>query len=705
MNAELGIATGAPCTAACPAGVNVQGYVGLISQGRFPEALDLVREALPFPGICGRVCPAPCESACERAPHGGVVAVRALKRFVSDMGRDAGAFRWATPPISFPEKIAVVGGGPAGLTAALDLRQRGYAVTILEARDELGGMLTACLPSFRLPGDVVREEIEAIAALDGIETRTGVRVGRDVGLSELLAQGYDAVLVTIGAHRALKLGVPDDDAEGVIDALEFLASKDSERVRGRVVVIGGGSTAMDAARTALRLGCQEVRVLYRRTRREMPAGHEEVEHALQEGVIIQNLTVPARVLVSDGQVTGIRCDRTELGEPDESGRRRPVIVPDSAFDVGADVIIAAIGQEPDPLPYKDVADLVGRGSRVKVDRETLQTPHERIFAAGDAVSGPATIVAAVGQGHQAARTIHDVLRTGRSAERATESRNGVWQLASSTRDFRPRITLPLLAGDERGSHFEEVESCLNAEAAVNEANRCLRCGPCTTCQHCSSNCIWRAVSMEAPEINWLARVERALLPADTAGARITLNGIEKPIDAEDLVSLVCSVDPALCRGCGACIEVCDFDAIRQETTGKPGLAPVARIDPALCRGCGICVAECPSGAVDAGAMADAVLHARLRAIAPGAGVVFTCQWSKHAPDNGAGEIRVPCAGRVSAGLVAWALAHGAGRVTIATCGDAECKYGRGATLTSERFAWLAACEPDRVLVRGEGGAR
>ena len=696
MTPELVVATGAPCTAACPAGVNVQGYIGLISQGRFREALDVVRAALPFPGVCGRVCPAPCEKACKRAPHGGVVAVRALKRFIADVGRDAGAFRWPTPPISFPEKIAVVGSGPAGLTAALDLRQRGYTVTIFEAREELGGMLTACLPSFRLPGDVARDEIEAIASLDGIQVKTGVRIGRDVVLPELLKQGYSAVLTAIGAHQPVRLGVPGDDADGVIDAIEFLSSKDGGRVRGRVLVIGGGSTAMDAARTVLRLGCEEVRVLYRRTRLEMPAGEEEVDHALQEGVILQTQAAPSRVLVRHGRVIGLMCDRTRLGEPDESGRRRPVVVPDSAFEVPADCIIAAIGQRPDSVPFAQLSGLTDKNGRVKVAPNTLQTQHEGIFAAGDAVTGPATIIEAVGQARQAARAIHRALRTDLARGEDAAGREGIWQLVSSVRDFRPRVALALLAADERRGNFEEVEFLLSAEAAMAEATRCLRCGPCTACQHCSSACVWRAAALETNLVNGLARVERALLPADIAGARLQLDGIEKAIDADALVSFACTVERALCRGCGMCAEVCDFDAVRLEPAGMSGSAQVARIDPALCRGCGICVAECPSGAVDAGVMADAVLRERLSKIPPGAGVVFRCQWSKLAPENGAAEIRVPCAGRVSAGLVVWALAQGASRVTVATCGDAECKYGPGAKLVAERLKWLAVSEAERV---------
>jgi NADPH-dependent glutamate synthase beta subunit-like oxidoreductase/Pyruvate/2-oxoacid:ferredoxin oxidoreductase delta subunit len=697
MTAELVVAEAAPCTAACPAGVNVQGYVGLIAQGRFSEALDLVRTALPFPGICGRVCPAPCEAACQRAPHGGGVAIRALKRFIADAGRESSEFGWSMPPVSCPEKIAVVGAGPAGLTAALDLRRYGYAVTIFEARGELGGMLTACLPSFRLPRDISRGEIESIASLDGIHVESGVRIGRDVALPELLKQGYDAILVAIGAHRPLKLGVPDDDADGVIDAIDFLSSNAQDAVRGRVLVVGGGSTAMDAARTALRLGCEEARVVYRRTLLEMPAAHEEVEHALQEGVVIQTLTAPSHVLVRDGRAIGLRCDRTRLGDPDESGRRRPVVIPDSGIDLAADCIIAAIGQEPDPTTFTQAPELTDRKGRVKADPDTLQTASEQIFSAGDAVTGPATIIGAVGQAHRAAGAIHRFLRTGsaRAADNGDES--SLWQVASSRRDFRSRILLPLRGAEERRHNFDEVELPLNADAVVAEASRCLRCGSCSACQICSSACLWRSVSLETNlTAGYLARAERALLPEDSAGARLHLDGIGKALEADALVSLACTVRPAVCRGCGKCAEVCAFDAVRLEAAGVSGTAQLARIDPALCRGCGICVAECPSGAVDAGVMADAVLHERLSGVAQGGKVVFRCQWNRAAPEEGAVEIRVPCAGRVSAGLVAWALAHGAGGVTVATCPESECKYGRGAKLTSDRLEWLLRFEADRV---------
>jgi ferredoxin len=448
---------------------------------------------------------------------------------------------------------------------------------------------------------------------------------------------------------------------------------------------------MDAARTAIRLGCEEARVLYRRGRAEMPAAVEEVEQGLQEGVILQTQIVPSRVLVIGAKVTGLGCRRTKPGEPDASGRRRPVVIEGSDFEASGDLIIVAAGQQTDPTVFSKLEGLLQQNGKLKVDPDTLQTTQKKIFGAGDTVTGPATVIEAVAQGRQAAQSIHRLLRDGttRRSSPGSGGLNGVLQLDGSSRDFSPRIALPLRP--ERHSSFAESELCLDPGAAMTEAARCLKCGSCSSCRLCWSACRWSPRAIEPSEPEPFARVERQLLDVESAGTRMKIT--EAPADATALASLVCTVRADRCRGCGMCKDACAFDAVQLE-------AGVARMDPALCRGCGICAGECPSGAVDAGPMDDAALRRQMRD-ARGASIVIRCQWCEPAQDNDAVEIRVPCAGRVSAGLVLYALAQGVPRVTVAACAEDRCKYGRGPHLVSERLSWLLACEPERVRQLGK----
>ncbi len=481
-----------PCRLACPAGVNAHAYVALVAQGRYAEALEIERAGNPFPAMLGRICTHPCEIECTRADLDDGVAVRGLKRFLADWeSADRGRKRPA-PAIAErrTEKVAVVGSGPAGLTAARELALRGYPVTILEARTEPGGMLRWAIPEYRLPKEIVASEIrEAVLDL-GVELRTGVQLGVDFSLDDL-RRDYRAVILAIGAWRAARLGVPGDrDYPDVVDALPFLAGVNSgapHDVRGKkVVVVGGGNSAIDAARAAVRLGA-DVTLLYRRSREEMPAYPWEVDEALEEGVKLSLLVAPTKVHGTNGKVVGLGCVRMRLGEPDESGRRRPVQVPGSEFIVPADVVIPAIGQQPETGALGGIRVDPKRGV-VVADDLTLETSLRGVFACGDLVLGPDIAVTAIAAGRAAATSADrflrgEDLRAGREApprEKAVKDVRGV-----ARRQRRPMRMIPL---EERRTTFHELELGYAEEEARAEASRCLSCSGCCECELCLKAC-------------------------------------------------------------------------------------------------------------------------------------------------------------------------------------------------------------------------
>ncbi len=402
------------CEETCPVHLDVRGYVGLIADGKPAEALRLIREKLPFPGTIGRVCPHPCEEKCNRNPlDRAPLCIRDLKRFAADAGKDREAAESALKKIvKNGKKVAVIGAGPAGLTCAHDLAKLGYGVTVFEASPAAGGMLVLGIPEYRLPRDVLNSEIDDIRRL-GVEIRNGVRIGRDLSLDDLLPPSYDATFVAVGAHLGLSARMEHEDAAGVISGVDFLRALnlgDEAKVGARVAVIGGGNVAMDAARSCLRLGAREVTLLYRRSRKEMPASEEEIEAALEEGVRIEYLVAPAGVVKKKGRVAGIRCVRMKLGAPDASGRRRPVPVEGSEFEIELDMILPAIGQTPDLSFLSDNGSIgVTRRGTILVDPVTFSTGKEGVFAAGDCVTGPGIAIEAVAGGKKAAVAIHNYL--------------------------------------------------------------------------------------------------------------------------------------------------------------------------------------------------------------------------------------------------------------------------------------------------------
>lgn len=482
-----------PCKITCPAHIPVQGYVALIGEGKFNEALERVREAgVPFVGTLGRVCYHPCEGACKRAEWDEPVSICALKRFAYDEGTQGD--QPSPLPVEWEEKIGIVGAGPAGLTAAYELARRGYRTTVFDALPVAGGMLTVGIPAYRLPRPVLEHEIEYIRSL-GVEIRLGAPVGRDGGPSveELLSE-FKAIFLAVGAHRSSRMNIPGEDLPGVLDALTFLRELNLGKpvqLGKRVAVIGGGNSAIDAARCALRLGSQ-VHILYRRTRAEMPAASWEVDAAQAEGVELNFLIAPLKVLQRDSKVVGIECQRMQLGEPDASGRRRPVPIPGSEFTVEVDTVIAAIGQS---VAAEDLGMQLNR-DRLVADALTLQTPNPAVFAGGDAVIGPASVVEAVGAGIQAAESIHRYLR-------GIDLRAGRQQLQPKPKDiqvepFSPvrraaRAHMPELPVEQRQGNFQEVELGFSQEQAIAEAQRCLSCAVCSECLQCVPVCQRQAI--------------------------------------------------------------------------------------------------------------------------------------------------------------------------------------------------------------------
>lgn len=489
----------APCSITCPAGLNVQGYVQLIGQGKYREAVQLILERVPLPGVLGRVCPHPCEYQCRRLEVDEALAIRDLKRYAADRV-DFSAL--PIPRIEEREaKVAVIGSGPAGLTAAYDLRLQGYRVTIFEALEVLGGMLRVGIPDYRLPPQVLDAEINHILN-HGIEVRSGQRLGSDFTLEDLRNEGFQAILVCIGAHRSLKLNIAgEEDYAGVLDAVHFLREVNlGERRRPgeRVAIVGGGNVAVDAARTALRLGCSEVSVVYRRSRSEMPAYPEEIEEALREGVEIHYLTAPAAIHGENGRVAGLECLKTELGPADESGRRRPTPIAGSEFVIACDAVISAIGQEPEADCMAQSGVEISRRNRLLVQSGSMQTAQTDVFSAGDSVTGPATVIDAIAGGHRAAEAIDHYLRgedleafaAGLGGERAGKD----WAPIPHHLARTPRARLQYREAVGSAKTFEEVSLGLNDAEAQREAGRCLNCGVCSECMECVRACERNAIS-------------------------------------------------------------------------------------------------------------------------------------------------------------------------------------------------------------------
>jgi NADPH-dependent glutamate synthase beta subunit-like oxidoreductase len=397
-----------PCQEACPIHQDAKGYVALIAKKRFKEALELIREVNPLPAVCGFICHHPCEEACLREGVDHSVPIRLLKRFVAEYEREQGKMRRRLSK-KRREKILVIGSGPAGLAAANDLSLLGYGVEVFEALPVLGGMLAVGIPEFRLPRDILRMEIDGIKKL-GVEMKTDHCFHFDGNAKTFQKLGFDAVFLSIGAHRSLKLNIPGETLRGVVPGVEFLRDINLKKrigMGGEVAIIGGGNVAVDIARSALRLGAEEVEIYYRRSREEMPAVPEEVDEAIREGVKIHFLVSPIKMIGREGKAIGMECVRMRLGDPDEKGRRRPIPIEDSNFKVFADTIISAVGQRVDRKLLRGFE--TNRDGTIRVDPETYETSMRGVFAGGDMVTGPGWAIDAIASGKKGAKAIHQYL--------------------------------------------------------------------------------------------------------------------------------------------------------------------------------------------------------------------------------------------------------------------------------------------------------
>jgi NADH-quinone oxidoreductase subunit F len=474
----------APCQYICPIDQEASSYIALVAHKKFDEAFKVIRKDNPLPSACGRVCSHACESVCRAGDFGEPIAIRSLKRFVMDWARDKGRDNPTKFPVTKTDKIAIIGAGPAGLAAGYELVRKGYPVRIFESLPVAGGMLRVTIPDHRLPKDVLEHDIDYLVR-SGLAIKTNMTLGKDFTLDDLFQQQYKAVFLATGAHRPVEIGIPGEEAEGVQQALEYLKGyhlRIPVALGANVAVIGGGNSAIDAARVAFRdKNVKNVTVLYRRAKKEMPAYPEEIDAALKEGVDIRFLVAPTRVRTKDGKVVGVECLRMQLGEKDESGRPRPVPVPGSEFQVGADTLILAISERA-YTPYlreSDGLQLDAKWGTIIVDPVTMATTRPGVFAGGDVVSGPSSVVDAIAAGKTAARSIENYLE-GRTLPRTHElSRPAAYvepvKLTEEEAQNTKRSKMPHLGLAKRRSGHEEIELGFTRDLAVREARRCLRC--------------------------------------------------------------------------------------------------------------------------------------------------------------------------------------------------------------------------------------
>ena len=476
---------GAPCQSACPLGTEAWRYVAHIGRREYEEAYRVIREPNPFPSVCARVCHHPCEVKCRAGATGGdPVAIRALKRFITDRIEPS---TYKPPKEEWSDgtapRVAVIGSGPAGLTAAHYLSLKGCKVTVFEAEKEPGGMLTCAIPSYRLPRELIEKEIDALLD-ENITLKCGKALGRDFDVDELFDEGYGAVLLAIGAHKSKPLRLENEDVEGVYPSIEFLKAfnlEEQQLAKGNVGVIGGGNSAIDAARMALRLKeVESVTILYRRTRDEMPAFAEEIEAADQEGIRIETLVSPVRIVSKNGTLAGLECIRNELGDADESGRRRPVPIEGTEHVIDLDTLIVAIGEDSGidaVTPARSSRLEITPWNTVQVNPTTMQTSRAGVFAAGDVVRGPNTVVEAIADGKRAATIIERFLKKEPLLQPITPRLPRVYvePIQDEAALSAARAETPRAPAEWRRRNFAEVEVTLSPGEARREALRCLRC--------------------------------------------------------------------------------------------------------------------------------------------------------------------------------------------------------------------------------------
>ena len=572
-----------PCTINCPAGTDCQGYLKEIAQGKYHEAVKIIREKIPFPSSIGRICPHPCETACRRNLVDEPLSICALKAFTSDQDYASGHPYIPEPAPSSGKRVCIIGGGPSGLSAAYYLRIRGHEVTVLDAMPQMGGMLRYGIPEYRLPKAVLDKEISVFSAM-GIQLKNNIRIGRDITLEQIRSE-YDASVIAIGAWKSIDLRCPGKDLKGVLGGVDFLrevALGEIPDIGRNVAIVGGGNTAMDACRTAIRLGAENVYVIYRRTRAEMPAEDIEIEEAQEEGIQFKFLTNPAEIIGTDGKVTGVKLQVMELGEPDESGRRRPVPVEGKFETLAIDSVIAALGHTIDAEGFDAVAKL----DKGTIDASTIsfRTSEEGVFAIGEATNKGATIaVDAIGEADRAAKVI-DAYLLGFDAYCRPDYLS---QRHPTEEDFADvektkRVVMPRRSRSLTRKDFREVNLGLTEEMARAEASRCMECG-CFDYKDCK-------LIRHANEIP--IHPER-------------LEGEKHPCFKENRLQVIAR-DQGKCILCGLCVRMCD------EVAGEGLLGLVNRgfntvIKPefrekdvaSICSRCGgLCADTCPTGALE-----------------------------------------------------------------------------------------------------------
>lgn len=682
-----------PCSVECPLGTNVKAYVSLIAAGLFSEALEEVRKTNPFPGICGRVCPHPCEDACRRADIDQPLAIAALKRFVADYELRRGVIPRYRPKEKKQERVAVVGSGPAGLTCAADLAREGYSVTVFESLPVAGGMLAVGIPSYRLPKEILSVEIAAVEAL-GVEIKLNARVGESRKLDDLTRE-FDAVFIATGLQRPRMLGIPGEKEakRGVINWISLMrdvALNRAEKPGDKLVIVGGGNSAVDCARAMVRLGAKEVQIVYRRSHDEMPAYKDEIKDVQEEGVKINFLCTPVRLIVEEGRLVGVECVRTRLGKKDKSGRQKPLPVPDSEFVIPCDGIIPAVGQELEPSFLDEKQSLTVSDNGLLVMNTETMAPNG-LFAGGDVTSGAASVVEAIQAGHRGARSIIRFLNhlppEAPSVETEELFRELMLEPEAPQKAFR--IEGSRLSVTERRNCFDEVDQGLTEAQAVSEAQHCLRCGPCGECSECVGVCEGKQIIIEPAGTEESQRMKEpgtlVRIPLDIHRKIAALDAVSVSYGGKqyNASSIISRIDQDLCRGCGLCEETCGYRAVRVTYCGNGVFT--AQVTEDMCRGCGACVAVCPTGAVDQNYFTTGKISLQVqekvnnhRAGLPL--ILFTCWWNSALRTDGeelpAEIIPVMCIGRIPAGDVLRAFEKGAQGVLFIGCGE-DCHYGFG----------------------------
>lgn len=571
----------APCQLACPANTDCQGYVGLIANGEFDSALKLIKKEIPLPASIGRVCPHPCEKACRRGKVDEPINIVQLKSFAADLDLKGDSFVPECAP-STGKKVAIVGGGPAGLTAAYYLAQLGHEVTVFDMMEKMGGMLRYGIPQYRLPKEVLDSEIKIIEKT-GVRLCNNVKLGKDITVENLKSVN-DAVILAPGAWKSTPMRVKGEDAQGVYGGIDFLRSVvqgNPVDIGEKVAVCGGGNTAMDACRTAVRLGAKEVYVIYRRTEKEMPAEEIEIKESKEEGVTYKFLTNPLEIHSQNGKVSGMTLQLMELGEPDASGRRRPVAIDGKTEYLELDSVIMAIGQKLDGKDFENTVELTQRGT-IAADEDTFLTNLDGVFAIGDATNKGASIaIAAIGEADRCVKVVDAYLKGEKlDFNEPYISKRDEDKIDFSGNDKKAQIVAEVLPAEKRKACFDEVSLGLTAEQAQKEAERCLECG-CREYFKCKL-------------LNVAQRYE--IHPERFAG--------EMPQKYTKDSNSFIERNTAKCILCGLCVRSCreveQLSVLGLLGRGfKTSVAPAFALplDQTKCTNCGLCVSLCPTGAL------------------------------------------------------------------------------------------------------------